>query len=303
MIDDYKNLQSVGYNIIKNAVNNDKISHAYLIETMGNDYGFDFALAFAKVLLCPYKYFNDAKCGNCNQCKAIDDNNFIELEIIDTEEMWIKKEKIDSLQKNFNFKPIIGKRKVYIINNADRIKDTIANKLLKFIEEPAEGIVAILVTENKEKIIDTIISRCQIISLKTSYKASDLNILKKYDKNMIDDTLNFVKFLEKEKINSIAYTNDLVHSKLKDRIYYIHFFEIMILFYNDIINYILNNELKIFKDYDIEIGNFETKKIANILKKIDIILEFKKYIINNVNLNLLIDKLIINFEKVDKCQL
>ena len=98
---------------------------------MGNDYGFDFALAFAKVLLCPYKYFNDAKCGNCNQCKAIDDNNFIELEIIDTEEMWIKKEKIDSLQKNFNFKPIIGKRKVYIINNADRIKDTIANKLLK----------------------------------------------------------------------------------------------------------------------------------------------------------------------------
>ena len=301
MIDDYKNLQSVGYNIIKNAVNNDKISHAYLIETMGNDYGFDFALAFAKVLLCPYKYFNDEKCGNCNQCKAIDDNNFIELEIIDTEEMWIKKEKIDSLQKNFNFKPIIGKRKVYIINNADRIKDTIANKLLKFIEEPAEGIVAILVTENKEKIIDTIISRCQIISLK---KLSNLNnnILNKYENDLIIKTVDFLNYFEKNGIETIAHTNELIHNNFKEREEYINFFELMILIYNDIINLKLNNKNTTFNDYNINLDDFKKLSFENILKKIDILLDLKKYIMNNVNLNLLIDKLIINFEKVNKCQ-
>ena len=303
MIDNYKDIQSIGYNIVKNTVNTGRIAHAYLIETMGNNCGLDFAIAFAKVLLCPHNYFNNSKCNGCNQCKAIDDNNFIELEVIDTNEMWIKKEKIESLQKDFNFKPVIGKRKIYIINNVDKIKENIANKLLKFIEEPAEGITAILVTENKEKIIDTIISRCQIISLKTSYNNNNLNILKKYENDLIIVVLDFINFLEKNKIAAIAYTNELIHSRLKDRVDYINFFEIMILFYKDIINYSLNNELLIFKNYDIELDYFKKLKIESTLKRMDIILELKRNIINNVNLNLLIDKLIINFEKVDKCQL
>ena len=88
MLDDYKEINPTAYNIIKNAIDNDKISHAYLIETLGNNNGFDFALAFAKVLLCPKKYTNSKNCGVCNQCKLIDDNNYIELEIIDTDDLW-----------------------------------------------------------------------------------------------------------------------------------------------------------------------------------------------------------------------
>ena len=78
------------------------------IETQGNDYGFDFALSFAKALLCPKRKTNNKQCFNCNQCQAIDDNNFIELEIVDTDDLWLKKENIEILQKNFNFKPIVG---------------------------------------------------------------------------------------------------------------------------------------------------------------------------------------------------
>ena len=298
MIDDYKDVQPVACELIKNSIQNKKISHAYLIETLGNDYGLDFAKAFAKVLLCPNNYFNKEKCNKCSQCQTIDDNNFIELEVIDTDEIWIKKEKVDLLQKNFNFKPVIGKRKIYIINNADKMRENVANKLLKFIEEPAEGITAILITDNKEKIIDTIISRCQIINLKSSYDESNSNILLKYNKEIVSAAVDFINYYESNGVNTIIYTNDLLHSKLKDRYDYIVAFEIIIMYYSDIINYKLNHELLLFEDYKLKIEELKSISFEEILKKMDILVNLKNYIYNNVNLNLLIDKLIIDFEKV-----
>ena len=59
MFDNYIKIQNIAYNILKNSIKSDKISHAYLIETQGNDYGFDFALSFAKALLCPKRKTNN----------------------------------------------------------------------------------------------------------------------------------------------------------------------------------------------------------------------------------------------------
>ena len=98
MFDNYIKIQNIAYNILKNSIKSDKISHAYLIETQGNDYGFDFALSFAKALLCPKRKTNNKQCFNCNQCQAIDDNNFIELEIVDTDDLWLKKENLEIFQ-------------------------------------------------------------------------------------------------------------------------------------------------------------------------------------------------------------
>ena len=299
MLDDYKEINPTAYNIIKNAIDNDKISHAYLIETLGNNNGFDFALAFAKVLLCPKKYTNSKNCGDCNQCKLIDDNNYIELEIIDTDDLWLKKEKIDKLQKDFSFKPIVGKRKIYIIKNAEKIRESLANTLLKFIEEPEEGITAILVTENKSKILDTIISRCQIISLKGN---SDIILDESiYDSELIKTVVNFINFYEDNKLEALVYSNSLFHKKMKDRKDYLLAFDVILMYYNDIINYKLNRDIINFSDYLLDNTNNFIEKITvqNILKKMDIVFELKKTIVNNVNLNLLLDKLIISFKKVD----
>ena len=79
MLDDYKDTQNTAYSILRKVINNNKISHAYLIETLGNNKGFDFAISFAKALLCSKGLTNNKNCGNCNQCKLIDDNNYIEL--------------------------------------------------------------------------------------------------------------------------------------------------------------------------------------------------------------------------------
>ena len=301
MFDNYIKIQNIAYNILKNSIKSDKISHAYLIETQGNDYGFDFALSFAKALLCPKRKTNNKQCFNCNQCQAIDDNNFIELEIVDTDDLWLKKENIEILQKNFNFKPIVGKLKIYIIKNADKIREHLANTLLKFIEEPEQGIVAILVTDNKARILDTIISRCQVISLKCDNKDNLDSELKKYDENIILTTIKFINYYEKNGLDTLLYTNSLFHDNLSDRNDYNIAFNIIIMYYKEILNYKLNNKLTNFIEYKDHLEEIiGIVKLDDAIKKIDIALDLKKTIGNNVNINLLVDKLIIDFAKVDQ---
>ena len=301
MFDNYIKIQNIAYNILKNSIKSDKISHAYLIETQGNDYGFDFALSFAKALLCPKRKTNNKQCFNCNQCQAIDDNNFIELEIVDTDDLWLKKENIEILQKNFNFKPIVGKLKIYIIKNADKIRENLANTLLKFIEEPEQGIVAILVTDNKARILDTIISRCQVISLKCDNKDNLDSELKKYDENIILTTIKFINYYEKNGLDTLLYTNSLFHDNLSDRNDYNIAFNIIIMYYKEILNYKLNNKLTNFIEYKDHLEEIiGIVKLDDAIKKIDIALNLKKTIGNNVNINLLVDKLIIDFAKADQ---
>ena len=298
MLDDYKDTQNTAYGILSNAINNNRISHAYLIETLGNNKGFDFAISFAKTLLCPKGLTNNKNCENCIQCKLIDDNNYIELEIIETNDLWLKKDSIDKLQKDFNFKPIVGKRKIYIIKNAEKIRESLANTLLKFIEEPEEGIIAILVTDNKSKILDTIISRCQIISLKNtnSTYAFDKN---EYGDELINSVIKFLNFYEEKKLETIVYANDLFHSYMKDRNDYLLAFNLILMYYNDVLNYKLNGDLICFKEYVNDYKYIDNLSIENVLKKINIVIDLKGNILNNVNLNLLVDKLVISFKKVD----
>lgn len=298
MLDDYKDTQNTAYGILSNAINNNKVSHAYLIETLGNNKGFDFALSFAKALLCPKGKTNNKNCDNCNQCKLIDDNNYIELEIIETNDLWLKKENIDKLQKDFNFKPIVGKRKIYIIKNAEKIRESLANTLLKFIEEPEEEIIAILVTDNKAKILDTIISRCQVVSLKNTNSTYELD-KNEYNDEIISNTINFINNYEEKKLETIIYANELFHSHMKDRNDYLLAFNLILMYYNDILNYKLNGSFSTFKDYVSDYTYINKLSIENILKKINVVIELKKTILNNVNYNLLIDKLIISFKKVD----
>ena len=298
MLDDYKDTQNTAYGILSNAINNNRISHAYLIETLGNNKGFDFAISFAKTLLCPKGLTNNKNCENCIQCKLIDDNNYIELEIIETNDLWLKKDSIDKLQKDFNFKPIVGKRKIYIIKNAEKIRESLANTLLKFIEEPEEGIIAILVTDNKSKILDTIISRCQIISLKNtnSTYAFDKN---EYGDELINSVIKFLNFYEEKKLETIVYANDLFHSYMKDRNDYLLAFNLILMYYNDVLNYKLNGDLICFKEYVNDYKYIDNLSIENVLEKINIVIDLKGNILNNVNLNLLVDKLVISFKKVD----
>ena len=320
MLDDYKNNQKIIYKIITNSIKKNKCSHAYLIETNGYSKSLELALSIAKTLLCPFNYTNRLSCNNCNQCDVIDDFNFLELKIIKPDGEWIKKEQLDALQNLFSKKAVIGNIKVYIIDGVERLNTTSANSILKFLEEPEEGIIAILITENINKVLSTIISRCQLLSLKnisnnnynSVMEAVAYNIFNSENKildfvnnddsfNIINNVINFVDFYEENYINTMSEIEHIWNCYFKDRKDITQAFEIILLYYKDILNYLMNNPIEIFNDYKKNIQKIAIKSnVVNISKKINIIIDLKEKIKYNINTNLLMDKLLIRFEGCEK---
>ena len=313
MLDEYKNSQPIIYKILKNAILNDKCSHAYLIETGGFYDSLGFTMAFVKSLLCPKKNLTKEKCGNCHQCEVIDSGNFPEIEIIKPDGLWIKKEQLQNLQKEFNTKALIGNKRVYIIMEADRLNKSSANSILKFLEEPDNNLIAILLTDNIYNVLTTIISRCQILKLKsTNIINSSLNQYQKLkqitasNSNIEDDIINqkiekaidFVNYYEKNHLNTMLHINKLWHDNITTKEEYLIAFEVIINYYKDILNYNLLKPLEIFElnDNIKKIAqNNSTQEICNKITKIVTLKDLIKY---NINTSLLMDKLIMSLEGV-----
>ena len=308
MFSDFSSVQAIAYRILMNGVKNNKCSHAYLINTNGYNKGFDFAKAFAKVLLCP----NQSDNCSCDICSSVDSGVCSDLKVINCDGLWIKKEQMDDLQAEFSMKSINSNRKVYIINGAHNLNASASNSILKFLEEPEEGIVAILVTDNIYNVLGTIVSRCQVINLNNNETYTDNmidNIANKlYDESdkinefinnpdslsKVGNVIDFIKFLDNNRLDTILYIND-VWNKHFSKDDYLFAFDIMLMFYNDVISYKLNSSV-ILTDYRDDIIKFSSYDLAYIMKCINLIIELKNRIYSNVNIGLLMDKLIIGME-------
>ena len=317
MLDDYRIDQKIVYKLINNSIKKDKCSHAYLIDSNGYSKAMELAISIAKTFLCPFNYSNNLNCNGCNQCKIIDDSNFVELKIIRPDGEWIKKEQLDELQSLFSKKAIVGNKKVYIIDGVERLNINSANSILKFLEEPEEGIIAILITENINKVISTIVSRCQILSLNRCNRClENESMLKKiaisifnsdklidefiHDSDSIlfvNNVINFVKYYEEHGIDTLLEIENLWNCYFKDRKEINNALEIMLLFYSDVLNYLMNNPILIFNEEkkDIQIISIKSNAL-NISKKINVIIDLKEKIKYNINTNLLMDKLLMEFE-------
>ena len=307
MLDTYKETQKKAYKLLKNAIKKEKYSHAYLFE-IGDFYdSHNFIMSFVKELLCPNKNANK-ECSGCNICEMIDNGNFPEIKIINPDGMWIKKEQISELQEEFKKKPVFGNKKIYVINEAEKLNKQSANSILKFLEEPEEGIIAILVTKNSYQVLETIRSRCQIIKLEEDkYDFTDQttnerlsNIFNTDEETLtiiIDKVINFINYYEKNHFDTIIYMQKLWHESIKTKEELIMGFEIMIMFYKEVLNYLTNNKIEIFVDHVKSIEYIaKNNNIKSISTKINIIDDQKDKIKYNANTNLLMDKLIIELE-------
>ena len=262
---------------IKKYVKKDRINHAYLIES-----NFEDKLILAEELIKLILSFD-----NNISIEEIKLNN--DLIIIDSDTNTIKTEEIENLKELFMTKSINSNPRIYVINGAEKLNEYASNKLLKFIEEPEENIIAILLTENKSNLLETIISRCQIIRFFISK-----NILSKLDDEYIDNMFNFVMNIEKNKVEAIAFQNSYDIKKLSDRKYFLDFLNNLLYIYDDVITYKINNTVNYFLSYIEKIKEISENNNINDLKKkinaINICINRLKY---NPNTKLLIDKLIL----------
>src|SRR5262249_10530757 len=122
-----------------------------------------FATALAEAINCEHPTDGDA-CGQCNQCLKIAAGEHLDVVIYNPDGQFIKIEQMREMSAEAQFKPFEGKRRIMIVDDADRLNIRAANSILKALEEPPETTLIILVTSRPYALLDTIRSRCQVLS-------------------------------------------------------------------------------------------------------------------------------------------
>ena len=150
--------------ILQSAIKNNRLSHAYLfVGPDGVGKGLT-AKTLAKALNCQKGDIDS--CDECRNCIRIDLDKYPDVKMIKPIGTSIKIEEMRKIRREASFKPLEGRKKVYIIQEASTMTQPAANSLLKTLEEPQGETLFILTTSNIHGLLPTIISRCQLIRFK-----------------------------------------------------------------------------------------------------------------------------------------
>ena len=166
-----KKYQEIPYNIFKNALENNRFFHAYLLSSPTGTPIFEIAKFLSKCLL---NNKHELKEENNIISKTVENRTYPDLIIIDTKKEQVKIDDIRRIEDKFSQTSInqLG-IKIYIINLIENLRPNEANALLKFLEEPLDNTYAILTTENEYSILPTILSRTEIVRF-SSVNKNDL---------------------------------------------------------------------------------------------------------------------------------
>lgn len=146
---------------LKNAIASGKLAHAYLFCGPRGVGKTTCARIFAKTINCLSPKENGEACGVCESCQAFDENrslNIFELDAASNNSV----DDIRALIEQTTVPPQVGKYKVFIIDEVHMLSAAAFNAFLKTLEEPPAHVIFILATTEKQKILPTILSRCQI---------------------------------------------------------------------------------------------------------------------------------------------
>ena len=157
--------QDLTVQILTNAIINNRLAHAYLLTGVRGVGKTTTARIIAMSINCQNREQNNSEpCGNCDSCKAIRlDSNLDVIEMDAASNTGV--EDIREIIDNVKYKPIIGKYKIFIIDEVHMLSKSAFNALLKTLEEPPEHVKFIFATTEIKKIPITVLSRCQRFDL------------------------------------------------------------------------------------------------------------------------------------------
>ena len=162
---------------LENAIKMDKVSHAYIINGEKNAGKEFIAKTFAMALQCENRQGTEP-CGECHSCRQALSGNHPDI-------IFITHEKpgtigVDDIRRQVNndvaIKPYKGPKKIYIMNEGEKMTAQAQNALLKTLEEPPEYAVLLILTGNVDSLLQTILSRCVVLNMKPAKDAQ----IKKY---------------------------------------------------------------------------------------------------------------------------
>lgn len=228
----------IGNNDIKiylnKSIENKNVLHSYLFLGNSGIGKLIFAKEFARKILC---FENTKEECTCKSCTCFNGKNHPDFYLINENGENIKVDTIRNLTEKVIEKPIISNKKVYIINDCEKMTKEAQNCLLKTLEEPPEFVVIILISSNENLILNTIKSRCMSIKFhniedkdlmlyaknKLGYTNISNNFLKSFD-GSIGKMIKLKDFKEKyDKIDlliSDILKKDLIEIMLDGKILY-----------------------------------------------------------------------------------
>ncbi len=145
--------------ILRRALANGRLAHAYLFAGPDGIGKRMLAIELARAIVC----HEQRGCGNCPACRKIDNQNHPDLHTLEPDGTSIKIEKVRAFQRELNLKPLEAPRKICLIDHAEMMTTGASNALLKTLEEPRGDTLLILLTDQPNRLLDTIRSRCQIL--------------------------------------------------------------------------------------------------------------------------------------------
>ena len=162
-----KKEQPVVFQTLSNALKNQRLAHAYLFAGPKGSPKREMAILFAQSLVCCHRDEDGFACQECESCLRIEKEEAIDFKWIHGDQARIKKKDIVDLQSFFETTSVeTGNRRIYFLDQFDTATVDASNTLLKFLEEPAPGIFAILSADEKSNVLPTIQSRCQWIQFR-----------------------------------------------------------------------------------------------------------------------------------------
>ena len=278
-------------NSIINSFHENNNSHAFLLETNNINNCLNDVLNIIKQLNCN----NDGN-DDCNICHTIDNGTNPDVIVVKPEKKEISVGQIENIINCFSTQPLINKYSMYVISEADLLSTISANKILKFLEEPEDGIVGFFITNRISSMLSTISSRCE-------------HILLRYGSNTIVDLLD-VSDEDYEKYMGYVYKLiDILNSRRKyERLLRVGeisscereeilkiikiFYKMYVIKFENVVNNEYNNLEYVQKVLE-DIQEEDIIKLTNRIKLLEQFISDFKY---NVNKDLFINKLFILWE-------
>ncbi|MBQ0017235.1 MAG: hypothetical protein KBT30_01220 [Clostridiales bacterium] len=289
-------------------------SHAILLNSDDETLLFDVAQSYAMSLSCKQE---NKPCLMCSNCLKVLSNNSLDTFVYPKGEVLLNDEVMEILD-NLSIVPAENEYKVFIIKNFEKINPLLQNKLLKSIEEPPKFVKFVLLVKNKLQVLETIISRCEVITLPkfensefetllqnfseeqrqilTECSNGNLTLLNKimFDNSFIENynfALNLLINMKKSG-DLLKFSSEFIRNKQN-----------LIIILNLISNFL--NDIMMINEGDIDLVKnkycldklktlsleFSTRAILNIQKRLLLIDEKIK---SNANINLIIDDLLLS---------
>jgi DNA polymerase III subunit gamma/tau len=227
--------QDIFVKILSNAITSNKIANAYLITGIRGVGKTTTARIVAKTLNCSdIKIENDipVPCEQCLNCTSV--NNFSHPDILEVDAA--SKTGVNDIREiieNAKYKPLLGKYKVYIIDEMHMLSNSAFNALLKTLEEPPANVLFIFATTEVHKIPITIISRCQRFDLARlsskeivdnlaeiaekegiKYQKDSLNLLSKFSEGSVRDSISLLETINLYKKTTESISINLINEVL-----------------------------------------------------------------------------------------